>query len=427
MDRTIDFSNEDMWYAGFAIATKIYYSTGSLDIRTDAVTDKTKFPIGEWTQWNRKNVDKLDLFEINDLNSYGFIWDEKELGHHVHFLENYDKLKKYKTALHGLNIKAIEDEDLLDWVNSLPSLRKMYNNAYLTKREIQMLEEIKYPWGDNWPTEKEEDEKRKSKDAFILEKIRVNAVDIQNKLRKEKEDQIKGYKNEIEKLTTKNRELSSQISKLNITNLRLKDEKEGTEKISATKVVSKLWYEKLLDLYINNKPIEKERESFFREGIRNNDSKQVESLLDTISNNSDMLNKMYSNKMPYLSKLDLINKLSGIKTLDNITLCHEYNLVQIFVDLLIRINEVEEADLSNVSNNLKEIIIEYKNKKTGRNVFNFINSKIEMKPYGFILTKEYVAERKNKITELAKKDKKTVTKKKTTKVTRRTTRKKTEE
>lgn len=157
------------WLEGFSIATKVYFKLGHLDIKENVVTKKG-FPIGKWLQWCRDNIEKLSLFEINDLCNYGMIWNNNSLGNHKDFNANLERLKEYRRD--GIvNLDIIKEDDLKEWAMSLFRLRKLCDDTYLTLREVEMLADMGFDWGSKWSPRGVELSQRKEKVSYLLDKI----------------------------------------------------------------------------------------------------------------------------------------------------------------------------------------------------------------------------------------------------------------
>lgn len=160
------------WIDGFAIASKLYYKLGHLDI-ADGVVTNSGFPIGKWLQWNRDNIGSLSLYDIYDLSSMGMIWSKNLLGNHRNFAKNYERLKKYKRFDEKLNIESITEPDLKKWASDLIIWRRLEDNALLTLREVDMLDELSFNWGNGFAkTRKEEENSRKAKLEFFIDGMR---------------------------------------------------------------------------------------------------------------------------------------------------------------------------------------------------------------------------------------------------------------
>ena len=160
------------WIDGFTIASKLYYKLGHLDLDEHVATN-SGFPIGKWLQWNRDNIGSLNLFDIYNLSSMGMIWSKHMLGHHRSFAKNYERLKKYKRIDEKIKASNIKEQDLRKWANDLILWRKLEDNAFLTLREVDMLDEIGFDWGAGFNrSRKDEENSRKNKIELYIDGMR---------------------------------------------------------------------------------------------------------------------------------------------------------------------------------------------------------------------------------------------------------------
>lgn len=201
----------EQWREGFALASKIYYIKGHLDFPEDYVfvSKSYSFPIGEWSKYTRENVGKLTERDISDLVSHGFIWNSKYLGNHEKFDKYYPMMLKCLSREYGLQLSKIEDKGCKEFIDSLNSLRDMNDNAFLTVREVQMLNEINFPWKKSnvYKSDTVNLDNYLKKDNYLNDKLREMYNDIRDNITREnigKENrQIKAFEESNELLRKK--------------------------------------------------------------------------------------------------------------------------------------------------------------------------------------------------------------------------------
>lgn len=234
------------WIEGFAIASKLYYKFGHLDIDAGTVTT-TGFPIGDWLQWNRDNIGSLNIYDINDLTTMGMIWNKSLLGNHRNFISNYNRLKKYKRFDEKMDLSRIEEDDLREWAYELIEWRKMENNAFLTLREVDMLDELGFPWGDKFNKSRAQEESaRKAKIEYLVDQLRQAYSNNTKVIYKERAD------------TNRLKEKTENV-------------KKNSEKIVIKRVEvpvkSTVWYDVLLDHYMTRQVVSDDTRSLYKAAI----------------------------------------------------------------------------------------------------------------------------------------------------------------
>lgn len=185
---------DNEWMTGFRLATRLYYMNGNLDIPDDAVT-KGGYKIGEWIKYTRENVDKLSSFDINNLTSYGMIWSSNR-GLHDQFGKMMKKLMKCNKTENGkIPWSEIEkDAQLKKWANLMINGRRECDNAVITLREVDMMSDEGFPWGENWPDKLNEERTWVSKNSYVAQAIRQQCMQIVGNKKVLKEAVINQYK-----------------------------------------------------------------------------------------------------------------------------------------------------------------------------------------------------------------------------------------
>lgn len=282
------------WITGFVLASRLYYRFGHLDYKPGSKIING-FDIGEWLQWNRDNAGSLAIYQLNDLTTYGMIWNAESMGRHSKIYRNIEKMKSYRNIDGILDVAKIEknDPDLHKWMQLLPEFRRLNDNAFLTLREIDMLSEIGYNWPGRWPSRVVEDAARREKVEWLTDKLRIAYMDNTTVVTKV-----------VEKPVVKVERVKTPV---------------GKEKI-VTKVVEKereqLWYEKFICAYMLRSNIEVAFKDALRE-IENNTilSDKTKSLLKLgFGNNLENLSYWIGNNNRQIKNMDLTVALASLNT-----------------------------------------------------------------------------------------------------------------